>query len=119
MRGIIGPERHDLKKIDILNRTVEWDIERGIVYRADRKHVQIIAKDMGIEMSSNGVDVPGAKAEAEDPENDVALVGAEATKFRAIAARANYLALDRPDIQFSTKEICRSMLAPNKAIGSN
>jgi len=115
MRGIIGPERHDLKKIDILNRTVEWDIERGIVYRADRKHVQIIAKDMGIEMSSNGVDVPGAKAEAEDPENDVALVGAEATKFRAIAARANYLALDRPDIQFSTKEICRSMSAPKQS----
>ena len=67
MRGMIGPERHDLKKVDILNRTVEWDIERGIVYRADRKHVQIIAKDMGIEVSSNGVDVPGAKAEAEDP----------------------------------------------------
>ena len=28
------------------------------------------------------------------------LVGADATRFRAIAARANYLAADRPDIQY-------------------
>lgn len=31
----------------------------------------------------------------------------EATAFRALAARANYLSLDRPDVSFSTKELCR------------
>ena len=30
----------------------------------------------------------------------------------AVVARANYLAQDRPDIQFATKEICRSMAKP-------
>ena len=35
--------------------------------------------------------------------------------FRAIAARANYLAMDRPDIQYSAKEICRWMAAPTEA----
>ena len=35
-----------------------------------------------------------------------------ATEFRGLAARANYLSLDRVDIQFATKEICRDMASP-------
>ena len=38
----------------------------------------------------------------------------EATDFRALAARANYLALDRPDIAYTTKELCRCFAAPTK-----
>ncbi len=37
----------------------------------------------------------------------------DATTYRAIAARANYLALDRPDIQYPTKEVCREMSDPS------
>ena len=32
--------------------------------------------------------------------------------FRAVAARAMYLSLDRPDIMFSAKELCREFAAP-------
>ena len=35
-----------------------------------------------------------------------------ATRFRAVAARANYLAADRMDIQFAVKEVCRGMANP-------
>ena len=42
------------------------------------------------------------------------LPGAEATQFRAIAARCNYLQPDRPDIQFAVKECCRLMSRPTK-----
>jgi len=35
-----------------------------------------------------------------------------ATEFRGLAARANYLSLDRVDIQYATKEICRDMAVP-------
>ena len=35
--------------------------------------------------------------------------------FRAIAARANYLAMDRPDAQYSAKGICRWMATPTEA----
>ena len=45
-------------------------------------------------------------------EDEVTLVGAELTRFRGIAARANYLAADRPDMQYASKEICRHMSAP-------
>ena len=34
------------------------------------------------------------------------------TKFRARAARANYLAADRTDIQYAVKECCRGMASP-------
>ena len=36
------------------------------------------------------------------------------TRFRALAARANYLAADRPDCQFAAKEVCRLMSAPTE-----
>ena len=39
---------------------------------------------------------------------------AEATSFRALSARANYLAQDRPDISFATKELCREFAVPNQ-----
>ena len=55
-------------------------------------------------------------AEGEKPwlqeEDECPLSGKEETKYRALAARANYLAVDRADIQFATKEICRAMATP-------
>ena len=44
----------------------------------------------------------------------VALAGRDATSYRAISARANYLAQDRTDIQYAVKEVCRAMSAPTK-----
>ena len=43
---------------------------------------------------------------------DARLGPAETTLFRATAARANYLALDRPDLAYASKELCRRMGAP-------
>ena len=39
---------------------------------------------------------------------------AAATQYRAMAARLNYLGLDRPDIQFATKEAARHMASPTE-----
>ena len=38
----------------------------------------------------------------------------DATNFRALSARANYLSQDRPDIGFSTKELCREFAVPTR-----
>ena len=38
----------------------------------------------------------------------------EATNFRALAARANYLAMDRPEISYASKELCRDFAKPTK-----
>ena len=38
----------------------------------------------------------------------------DATTFRALSARANFLAQDRTDIGYSTKELCREFSVPNR-----
>ena len=42
----------------------------------------------------------------------------QSTAFRALSARANYLALDRPDLCFGAKELCRDFAKPSsKSVG--
>ena len=43
------------------------------------------------------------------------LTDLQATTFRALAARANYLSMDRADIAFSSKELCRAFARPTSA----
>ena len=66
-------------------------------------------------MGANGVTTPGENAvRGQQEENEVELGPAEATNYRSIAARANYLAADRPDIMYAVKELCRGMAKPTK-----
>ena len=67
---------------------------------------------MGMKDESKGVNTPGVKGISDDAAQD--LEPYRATKFRAIAARANYLGQDRSDIQFSDKELCRAMSKPKE-----
>ena len=46
IRGVLGPEEGDDKKIEILNRIVEWG-EDGIRYEGDPRHAEAIIKAMG------------------------------------------------------------------------
>ena len=48
-------------------------------------------------------------------DGDSYLAKHEASRFRALAARANYLAQDRPDIQYSVKEVARRMCRPRQS----
>ncbi len=51
----------------------------------------------------------------ESPSDDAELPQAIASLFRSFAARANYLAMDRPDLAQATKELCRRMSEPRAA----
>ena len=57
---------------------------------------------------------PGVKPLPQQIAEDAEIPESEFTDFRAKAARANYLAADRPDIQFAAKEVCRYMSKPTK-----
>ena len=58
---------------------------------------------------------PEIESDGEDVDDGDAPLGQEeARKYRAIAARLNYLAPDRVDIQFTVKEAARSMSSPTK-----
>eukprot|EP00973_Karenia_brevis_P000215 28347-Karenia_brevis.AAC.1 len=85
--------------MSILNRVIAWNHE-GISYQADPRHAEIIIEHLGLK-EAKIVQTPGVK-EAKTVDGDEEKLGAaECTKYRAIAARANYLAQDRADIAFA------------------
>ena len=96
----------------MLNRTVRFT-ESGWEYEADQRHVEILVEQLKID-AAKAVTTPGQKESDTDETNEL-LNYEEASEFRAQAARANYLAMDRPDIAFAAKECCRRMSAPTKA----
>ena len=99
-RGRIGPAKEDQKSMRILNRIVAWT-DKGIDYEADQRHAELIQEHLGMKSDSKGVVTPGAKGISDfgAPSLDVN----RAHKFRAIAARGNYLCQDRSDIQFPSR----------------
>ena len=96
-----------------MNRVVRitpngWELE------ADQRHVDIILDQLNLS-GANGVRTPWEdEKKHEEEENQRPLEGADARRYRELAARANYLAQDRADIQFATKEVCRGMCRPTK-----
>ena len=112
VRGILGPDESDDKEISLLNRAVSWN-DQGITYEADQRHPEILLKLLNYE-NVKGVATPGQneiEKEFEEGDDDP-LPPAEASLYRASAARCNFLGLDRPDIQYAAKEISRSMSSP-------
>jgi hypothetical protein len=67
---------------------------QGYELEADRKHRQKILDSLGLDSTSKALSVNGRVREVECSSSEVELVGAEATSFRAVAARVNYLAQD-------------------------
>ena len=108
--GRIGPGAKDGKELRVLNRIVRWT-ERGIEYEADPRHAEKIVEDLGLE-GSNTIGSPGIKVTAQMAMQDEELELEKHTVFRGVAARSNYLAADRVDIQYAAKEICRWMAVP-------
>lgn len=111
----LGPDDGDDKSVRLLNRIVEWTHE-GINIEADQRHAEIIVRELGLEnavpLSSPPVDKINPKNLSDD---DLAeLVGKDATSFRAMVARANYLSIDRSDIRFTVKELARKMSKPRQ-----
>ena len=60
------------------------------------------------------VSTPGDSASKDIESDTTALSEGQASRFRSMAARANYLAADRVDMMYSTKEICRGMAKPEE-----
>ncbi len=112
VRGRLGPEECDDKELTVIGRIVRWRTW-GIEYSADPRHREEVMKHFGFTAKSNSLNTTGKIEETDDSELEVE--PDDATAFRAVAAGINYLAQDRPDIQFAAKEICRSMSSPTRS----
>ena len=113
VRGMIGDDQEDDKEIVILNRKLWWDGE-SLNLQPDPKHRIAILEAFGLKEDSKGLTIPSDRDEVTEAQDADLLNPFEATKFRSLGARANYLGLDRPDIQFATKELCRGMAKPSR-----
>lgn len=87
----------------------------GMELEADEKHNRLIREGLGILPGSNGVVSPAVRAQVGKHGSDEKSSREGSCKYRAAAARANYLGLDRPDHQFVVKAVCRGMAAPSEA----
>ena len=108
---ILGHGQNLEKEGKILNRVLRVT-EKGWEYEADQRHGEIIVRAMGLDCAK-GVSSPGEELmKWQEDEDEKLLEQRLSSEYRAIAARANFLAMDRPDIQYPVKEICRAMSNP-------
>ena len=84
-----------------------------IIYEADQRHAELLCRGLGFATNTTGVVTPGVHPQLEE-DDDNELNEQEASSFRALAARANYLAQDRPDIQYATESLCRDLSSPKE-----
>jgi hypothetical protein len=110
MRGILGPDPWDSKEGIILNRTIRFESDGSFVLEADSEHIPKMLKALGLE-GCNTVVSPGTKERL--AEEEWLLDAREASVYRSVVARGNYLSQDRPDIRYVVKELCQKMAKPS------
>ena len=109
----LGPDAGQSTEIRVLNRVLRWT-EAGVEYEPDQRHAEIIMKSMEVQ-NSKPLTTPGTNEDKDVVSiraKSKALTGKAATEYRALAARLNYLALDRIDLQYVAKCVSKYMSSP-------
>ena len=120
------------KEVKILNRKLCWHDGVGISYEADQKHAEAIVRATGAS-NLTSLKIPMSKEnkeEVRDKTDDFVekrklgklgqiLSPVETTRQRALAATANFLAIDRGGIVYCAKELTRHMATPTTADWEN
>ena len=110
----LGPGAADTKEATVLNRVVRWT-PAGLEYEADPRQSEKLLRDLKLDGAEvKPAATPGVKATKEQVDTDTPLAPDKTSPYRAVAARANDLASDRPELQFASKECCRWMAAPTE-----
>ena len=108
----LGPGEGHHQEIKILNGVVCWCSEKGITFEADPRHAEIIIEQLKLK-DAKIVCTPGAKDEGTTTQDvDEELDEPQASQYRAITARCNYISPDRLDIAYTVKELARRMSRP-------
>ena len=109
IKARIGPCEGGEQATRILNRIVNYE-DNVLTYEADQRHAEVVVKGIGLSAESKSVVTPGTNGPMQ-----AGTVNLNDSQFRMLAARCNYLAQDRPDIQYAVKEVCRKMASPDEA----
>ena len=98
-----------IKELKILNRIIRFTKD-GIELEADLRHAELIVSQLGLKESKE-LTCPSAE-EVKREDDEIELNNEYTTQYKSIVARANYLATDRPDIQYAVKKLATSMSKP-------
>ena len=109
----MGPGVNDCKELTVLNRVIRWT-DKGLEYEADPRQGERLLEGLGLDDGCKSTATPGLKPLIEQLKEDKLLSVDGHTELRGLAARANYLAQDRIDLQFAAKEVCRFMSSPTE-----
>jgi len=112
VEGRLGGGKSDKREVKILNRIMTWR-DGEVTWEADPRHAEALIRDLGVQHESV-LTVPGSKPPKGKEEEEEDLGEEEQVLYRSGAAKANYLAQDRPDISFAAKECCRHMASPKR-----
>lgn len=111
--NFLGPLQHHNREVKVLNRIIKWG-QNGIGYEADPRHAEIMVKELGLQGCAP-VCTPGSSTEGHTKDDCADELSREDEhQYRAVVARANYLAPDRVDIAFAAKELAKSMARPKR-----
>ena len=86
VRGKLGLDKKDDKKIRILNRCVKYHPDY-ITYEADPRHAEIMVKELVLDKTSSVITSPGQK-EAQSQDGDEFLNAEDSTFYRRLDAEA-------------------------------
>ena len=95
-----------------LGRRISWD-EDGINIEGEDKYIQKMLKEWRLERCTS-LSTPGCDENKRQEGGNEALDDKSATMFRRLAAMLNYMAQDRPDLSFASKEVSRCMAKPTQ-----
>ena len=107
--NLMGPGVEEVQEDNFLGRTIRWT-GAGLEWECDQKVVKGLLEEAGLG-DCNGMETPGMKVD-EPVEERALMEPREATLYRRGAAKANYLAQDRVDIGYASKELSRNMANP-------
>ena len=98
----IGGEENCKEEGKVLNRVIR-QTQRGWELEADPRHAEMVLDQLEVR-TERSLSAPGSDGKDEEDNDDDEPMDAQGARlFRGVAARLNYLAFDRPDLQFSVK----------------
>ena len=109
----LGPDEDQCTEVRVLNRVIRWS-KQGLQYELDQRHAEKVVRELGLE-NAKPVSTPWVEEQSNDKVNPMMnqeLTRDEATRFRGIAARINYLAADRYDLLYASKCVSRWLSSP-------
>ena len=107
-----GPK--DASEIIMLNRRVQWT-EAGIRTSPDPRHVKDIIEELGLE-GAKPADTPMIVSQSSKKDSDSRVLSMrDATLYRRLVAKLNYLAMDRPDIRYAASTMGSQASSPKDA----